>query len=596
MAHVEITRLAKSDGPLTKRIYLDAVGKIISDASACTMAAGAANRVRIAGMHELAELIATLGQHEAIALGALRSDLPDHVQVVTKHKLDALNGTPQPDLIARTGGHIMFRPQRPAFALVDYDTKGMPKDVEKRIDDYGGFWPALVAVIPGLAGAARLLRRSTSAGLYRTDTSERLPGSNGLHVYLEALDGADIERFLKTFHARCWLAGFGWMMVGAGGQLLERSIVDRMVGAPERLVFEGAPVVEPPLAQDQESRRPIVHDGEALDTVATCPPLTIVEQAKLRELRAKEAHRLAGDSAKARKAFIKDQAERHGVAPEVIERQCRGVLLPTIVLPFDDPELAGTTVADILADPARYDGETLADPLEGVEYGRCKARVMLRPDGVPWINSYAHGRTVYQLKLDAAAVRAAIDKAEKDQAVTVFVRLALHADLAADEVEELRNVAAERAKVGKRAIEERLKAARQEQARQRAREELDRRIAEGRDPRPQLPAPADKAEWLPQIQAIDEVLSNVSALEPPMRDDEGFVEAVHVRRVRGTHLLTSRESNNDAVCSPLLAAQERHRAPQGFRDCHNADGTGRRQHPCRARPGPGTRDSLPHSA
>ena len=49
--------------------------------------------------------------------------------------------------------------------------------------------------------------------------------------------------------------GFGWYMVGAGGQLLERSIVDRMVGAPERLVFEGAPVLDPPLAQDQESRR-----------------------------------------------------------------------------------------------------------------------------------------------------------------------------------------------------------------------------------------------------------------------------------------------------------------------------------------------------
>ena len=30
-------------------------------------------------------------------------------------------------------------------------------------------------------------------------------------------------------------------------------------------------------------------EGEALDTVAACPPLTILEQAKLRELHAKEA-------------------------------------------------------------------------------------------------------------------------------------------------------------------------------------------------------------------------------------------------------------------------------------------------------------------
>ena len=53
-------------------------------------------------------------------------------------------------------------------------------------------------------------------------------------------DGTDIERFLKTLHERCWLAGFGWMMVSGSGSLLERSIVDRMVFAPSRPVFEGA--------------------------------------------------------------------------------------------------------------------------------------------------------------------------------------------------------------------------------------------------------------------------------------------------------------------------------------------------------------------
>ncbi len=138
----------------------------------------------------------------------------------------------------------------------------------------------------------------------------------------------------------------------------------------------------------------------------------------------------------------------------------------------------------------------------------------------------------------------------------LFVRLALHAELAADEVADLRNFTAERAGVGKRAVEQRLKAARQEHARQHAQEEHDRRIAERRDPRPQLPAPADKVEWLPQIQAIDEVLRNVNALEPPMRDDEGFVASVCVRRVRGTHLLTSRGSNNDETDETRLPPPE----------------------------------------
>jgi hypothetical protein len=65
---------------------------------------------------------------------------------------------------------------------------------------------------------------STSAGLSRTDTGEEFGGSGGLHVYITIKDGSDAVRFLKTLHARCWLAGYGWMNVGAAGQLLERSI------------------------------------------------------------------------------------------------------------------------------------------------------------------------------------------------------------------------------------------------------------------------------------------------------------------------------------------------------------------------------------
>jgi hypothetical protein len=78
------------------------------------------------------------------------------------------------------------------------------------------------------------------------------------------------------------------MMVSTSGALLERSMVDRMVGGLERLVFEGGPVLVPPLVQDKESRRPIAFDGAALDAVAVCPPLSIVERARLDELKARE--------------------------------------------------------------------------------------------------------------------------------------------------------------------------------------------------------------------------------------------------------------------------------------------------------------------
>src|SRR5262249_49014076 len=126
---------------------------------------------------------------------------------------------------------------------------------------------------------------------------------------------------------------------------------------------------------------------------------------------------------------------------EVIVGECEGVVRPDIVLPFDDPELAGCTVGDVLADPEGFEDETLADPLEGVSYGRCVAKIMRRADGTPWIHSFAHGRTTYALKHDSTSVRKAMEKAAKDDVVRTFTLLAASADLDEVELAELRPLA-----------------------------------------------------------------------------------------------------------------------------------------------------------
>ena len=323
---IEVTRLSKIGGPLTKRISLTPDGTLLSDGSACVMSRGHARRERLDCLEAFAALIQGLAPHEAIALGSLRSDLPDQVDVTTQDRLAKLNGTAPPDLIARTSGHIAYEPGHSAFALIDIDTKAMPPDVRARIKDAGGFWSALVSVLPELAAVGRIVRRSTTTGISRLDTGEALPGSNGMHVYLHVEDGADIERFLRALHERCWLAGFGWHMVGAGGQLLDRSLVDRMVYAAERLVFEGAPVLVAPLAQDQSSRRPIIHDGTPLDTKAACPPLRIVEAAQLKDLKSRSAHALAPDRALERERFITHHTERLAAAAGITAPEARRVI------------------------------------------------------------------------------------------------------------------------------------------------------------------------------------------------------------------------------------------------------------------------------
>src|SRR5262249_38997425 len=363
---IELTKFTKTGGPLTKQISLSRNGTLEKDGSACVMARGKAERVRVANVHAFGALIEDMASSQAIALGALRADLLDSVEVTTKKKL--VNGVERPDVITRTGANIVYHGR--AFALLDYDSEGMPTSVAVELKRAGGFWDALLTVLPDLSGVARVTRRSTSAGLSRSDTGEALPESDGVHVYIAEKDGADSERFLRALHERCWLAGFGWMIVSTSGALLERSIVDRTVGGPERLVFEGDPVLRPPLRQDKESRRPTAADGVVLDTVAACPLLSIVERARLDELKARERARLAPEMANAREAFVEAQAKKlvartgmsEKAARQVIVRQCEGVLRPDIVLPFDDPELAGCTVRDVLADPEGFQDETLADP------------------------------------------------------------------------------------------------------------------------------------------------------------------------------------------------------------------------------------------
>ena len=142
---VELTKFTKVGGPLTKRISLAPDGKLVSDGSACVMSHGTAERVKVTGVGELATLIGTLRPNQAIALGMLRTGLPDKVKVVTAKKL---NDVARPDIIARTSANVIY--QGPAFALLDFDTKGMPPAVAAEMKKLSGFWPALVSVLLAL--------------------------------------------------------------------------------------------------------------------------------------------------------------------------------------------------------------------------------------------------------------------------------------------------------------------------------------------------------------------------------------------------------------------------------------------------------------
>ena len=309
----------------------------------------------------------------------------------------------KPNIAARNQDHLVFVEGEPGIALIDHDRKAMRDDQRLRIEARG-VWPVLCDVVPALAGAARVERKSTSYGLRNRETGESYPGSGGMHVAVAVIDSADIKRFLADLHDHLWLRGWGWGLISAAGSFLERSLVDKAVAAPERLIFEGAPTVEPPL--EQKPRLARAYEGAIIDTTLACPPLSEAETAEVKRLKEAERARLKPQCDAQRKVWSAGHIKRL-VAKGMPEAQARAQvdhwldrqeLTDAFELPFDDSELFGTTVADVLANPSKFVGKTLSDPIEGVAYGRGKAIVYQRKNGTVFVHSFAHGGARYELR------------------------------------------------------------------------------------------------------------------------------------------------------------------------------------------------------
>ena len=406
----EITVFQKSGGPLSKKIHL-VNGKLGNDDSACSMLRGSARRVRVdlADMAAFAGLISGFSSREAYAIGRLKPGLPDCVPIVTQNRLGEAQKT-APSTIARSLDYLGLATGEPGVALIDIDLKGMAPAVRARIEGAGGYWAALCSVARSLAAAARVERASTSTGLRNKVTGETYAASGGFHCVVAVADSADVPRFLSDFHDRLWLAGYGWGMGSAAGSFLERSLVDKACASPERLIFEGQPIVEEPL--EQAPRPAKAHEGAILDTLAACPPLDATERLRLKTLKEAERLRLQPELDALREKWsethVKRLVERGATEAEASATVARWIdrkeLTGDFPLPFDDRALAGANVADVLAAPKKYLEKTLADPFEGAAYGRGKAIVYRRPDGALIVNSFAHGGAVYELKaLDEGA-------------------------------------------------------------------------------------------------------------------------------------------------------------------------------------------------
>jgi hypothetical protein len=362
-------------------------------------------------------------------------------------------------------------------------------------------------------------------------------------------DGSDAARFLHDLHDQCWLHGLGWHVIGAAGQLLDRSLVDRMVGYGERLCFEGAPQVLPPLAQDAAERVPNVSEGEAIDSRQVAPRPTEYERHRIGEAKAASASALNKTAAEVRarqdKKLADKASQEFGIpvttALRLVQARHRGVLPPYVDLDFD--HLGMVPVARVLADPERFVGETLADPLEGADYGRCKAKVMRDDEGRLFIHSFAHGRAIYKLRHDGRSAKAAIAQMPKDGLIDCGMAVLAQAEMEADELAQFTAALAEAAGIGLRAVKARIA----KEHRKREQAEHRAAVTSAGDGRLVRPRPEPDGELTPIVTFLDQIFAADGREEPPMRDASGNLVEVRVREPWAMHLLTSDSANAETT-------------------------------------------------
>ena len=308
---------------------------------------------------------------------------------------------------------------------------------------------------------------------------------------------------------------------------------------------KAAPLIVAPLAQDAAKRVPEVFEGEAIRSDRVVPRLTEYERHRVNEAKLASAEALGKSAAAVRTEHDKKLADaissKSGTplltALRLVTARHRGVLFSDVELEFD--HLGIVTVGAVLADPDRFIGETLADPLEGVDYGRCKAMVLKGDNGTLLIHSFAHGRSIYFLRHDLKSAKAAFAQAPADGMVDHALAILAQAELEEDELAEFVAVVSKAANVGVRVLMKRIKKERAEHQAERQRASMDSQT-DGRIIRPR---PEPDGELLPTVTFVDQILAADRNEEPPMRNASGAFVQVEVKEPWALHLLTADSAN-----------------------------------------------------
>lgn len=400
---IKVSRVTKDKGPLTKVMRLDPGTKeLVKDSTNCWMASGTIDQVSILSPAGFAKFLRSVDRNQAMVAGTSQHS---KAKIVTKKQLKKTKPQNGQNLISRTKDCIKAS-DGPGIILFDLD-KSRPGSIgsEAALKAYSP--QKLIDIIaqfhPEIAKAARVSTPSTSACIYDAEDNELRGEGTGSHIYLFVEKATDIPRYLSVVGKHLFLDGLGRIEFSRAGSLLQRTLVDLVVGSPERLDFIAGAVCEDGLIQ--KLPEPVVHNGEMLDT-STLPDLT-PEQAVSYEATVNSLLEEAKPSqTKVLSQYIKQESTKLAAARNISIDEARQVVVSRQDRVLADDDLLyfshltrGITVAEVLKEGTAFHSKPLADPMEPEYDGGSKTKAIFYwNDGTPTIHSYAHGSIKYTFK------------------------------------------------------------------------------------------------------------------------------------------------------------------------------------------------------
>ena len=335
---------------------------------------------------DLLRIIEGLGPRQAIALGVLAT--------VNQWMPLASTANAKPGEITRTLKWFSFH-EGPGWCLFDIDTDDMPKSLIRKKGDLE-WWEFITDLVPELQGREHLVVPSSSAGI--VPPSGVASEAKGLHIYVKLAKASTCKELVQKVYDRLWAAGCGFVKIAKDGKQLLRTLIDKAVASPERLIFEAKPIVLEPLVRNPPCKR--LQPGEPLRDVADANADSVSE------LQA-EAEAATGNAAKTqRKKYVDEQAtklSKEAGISKTAARRCVAARTRDRVLEDDDIiETAQGKFEQVGALLDRKPGSFgMPCPAEGSDYGTSNA--YFYPEGdyspVPCIISFAHGdKTFYNFE------------------------------------------------------------------------------------------------------------------------------------------------------------------------------------------------------